>query len=400
MNRASLYGGNNPPVPISIPHDTPFSLIWFIDGACRWKLWGAAMTRDRVKDHLGEDEQAALLVRGGDLHAALLRVAAKALGIPTDIVIGNWVEDTPPSQWLRLSLPNKVAYFRRGCLPVGAVGAALAECVHINGALCRLADSKRASKDLIRLLGFSTPDGAFFTSGQEEEATAWFRAQARPVCVKPDFGQQGTGVFPGLTTEEEFQQAFRTTAGHCPDVIVEEHAEGKAVRFFFVRPRIVGVRIDLPANVDGDGISSVARLIEAKNVEKHLRTGHTPIHVDEDVLRHLTRRNLSLDSVPARGERLFLRSVSNGSKGGDAISCMETIHPSYIRLIEEMCNAMRGFNVTAVDTKMRDPSLPATPDNYRVLEINSSPGVVPYHFPWEGEVQDVCTPLLRLLSSL
>jgi|AGTN01.3.fsa_nt_gi D-alanine-D-alanine ligase and related ATP-grasp enzymes len=358
------------------------------------------MAIDRVKEYLNGDEEAAFLLRSGDLHAACLMLAAKAQGIQTQILDIGAQAGAPRSPLLRLFLPGKTAYFRRGRMKLGGPEARPEECGHINGALSTVVDSKRGSKDLIRVLGFPTPAGTTFHASQEREAVAWFESFGRAVCLKPDKGRQGTGVFPGLTAPDEFRHAFRTVAGHCPTVVAEEYTQGSAVRFFFVRPKVVGVRIDLPANVEGDGTSSVARLIEAKNEEKRLRTGHTPIHVDEDVLRHLDRRGLTLDSVPVRGERLFLRSVSNGCKGGDSVASPNAVHPTYIERIEGMCNAIRGFNVTAVDTKMRDPLVPASLDNYRILEINSNPGVVPYHFPWEGAPQDVCTPMVRLLTVL
>jgi len=43
------------------------------------------------------------------------------------------------------------------------------------------------------------------------------------------------------------------------------------------------------------------------------------------------------------------------------------------------------------------PTTPATAANYRILEINNNPGLVPFHFPWKGESQDVAGAMIRML---
>lgn len=357
------------------------------------------MSDDKVKIFLAGDEDAASLVRHDDLHAAIMMITAKARGITTSIV-----DDITPPQFKRkrilcLDWPDRRAYFCNGRLLVGRAGASIADCIHINGPLFQVVDRKQASKELIRILGFPTPAGRWFDPHQEEAAVAWFSTFGAPACLKPDWGSLGSRVFPGLTREGEFRDAFRLVAERSTMVVAEESFGGAAVRFFYVRPRVIAVRVDLPANVTGDGVSTIAELILKKNRDKKLQTGHKPIEIDDDVLRHLARQSLTLETVPAAGVRLFVRTVSNGSKGGDSLTTV-TVHPSYAEQVTRMCNAIRGFQLTAVDTKVLDPSLPATPDNWRILEVNSNPGVVPYHFPWEGAPQDVCGPILEMVQTL
>ncbi|KAF0224707.1 MAG: hypothetical protein FD176_889 [Rhodospirillaceae bacterium] len=353
---------------------------------------------DRVRAALGDDAEAMTLVEHDDLHAALLMRAAKDQGLGTALIPYWSRKHGKPAQRLRITLPWGVAYFRRGELKTGPHGASFAQCRHVNGSTTVVVDRKQASKTLMQVLGIPVPAGQIFHALGQNDAVEWFHAQGRPVCVKPDKGHQGNNVFPGLTTETEVRQAFIAAARQSSHVLVEEFAPGPAVRFFYVRPRIVGVRIDLPANVLGDGGSNIAALVRAKNEEKRLRTGHAPIIIDDDVHAHLRRLGLGLDHVPAAGTQLFLRSVSNGCKGGDSSTTSEgVVHPSYAASIAAMCNAIRDFNVTAIDTKIADPSMPASPDNYRILEINSNPGLVPYHFPWEGPPQNIAGAILRML---
>lgn len=348
---------------------------------------------DRVKVFLDGDPLATYFVEIADLHAACLIRAARSRGIP-DSVFSRFAD--PAGQvWLRLSLADKTAYFSLGRLYVGPPAAELAHCRHINGSLTTVIDNKQASKTLFAILGFPVSEGRRFEAEEEEEAIAYCHGLGAPLCIKPNGRGRGIDVFPNLTEESHWRRAFRTVAAHSRSILVERHWTGAAIRFHFISPRVVGVRQDLPANVDGDGVSTIEQLIRTKNVEKTRRTGHAPIDIDPDLLFHLERQGLSLTHIPERGMRLFLRSVSNGYRGSDGLNCREFLHPSYIEAMERLCNGLAGLRVTAVDTKILDPRVPAAADNYVVLEANSSPGMIPFHFPWVGEPQDVAGALVE-----
>lgn len=356
------------------------------------------MTDDPVEAHLGDDQLAIRFKDKGDLHAACLIRALKARGIPEEAFsVVHGVVRTRQGDWMRVALPDKVAYYRIGCLWVGPPGSPIEECRHINGTLLSVIDNKQVTKDLLAVLGFPTPVGRMFSAEEEEEAMAYCRAFSGPVCIKGLWRGQGNLVFPALTEEEDMRRAFRMAAEEGRQLLVEAHWPGAAVRFHFIRPKVVGVRRDIPGNVVGDGRSTVAELIAAKNREKRRRTGHQPIAINDDARRRLAAEGLTLEDVPEAGRVLFLRAVSNGYKGGDSISCRDAVHPSYVEEIERLCNSLAGFRVTAVDTKILDISAPARPDNYVILEANSNPGMVPFMFPWEGERQDVAGALADAL---
>jgi len=347
---------------------------------------------DRVKVFLAGDPLAGYFVERKDLHAACLIRAARRRGIDGPRL--DAVTDCEGEPWLRLGLDDKVAYFKQGRLIVGPPGVGREDCRHINGMLVPVTNHKQVSKDLFTILGFPVPEGRLFRAENEEDAIAYCRGLGGPICIKSNGRGKGTDVFPNLSEEAHWRRAFRQVTARGRVVLVERSWAGAAVRFHYIHPRVAGVRMDLPANVDGDGVSTIGQLIQAKNMEKVRRTGHVPIAIDDDLMFHLERLGLGLDHVPPEGVRLFLRSVSNGYRGGDGINCRDLLHPSYVEKIEGLCNAIAGLRVTAVDTKILDPTAPAADGNYVVLEANSSPGMVPFHFPWQGEPQDVAGALM------
>lgn len=355
------------------------------------------MSNEAVMRYLGGDAQALFHSQKGDLHGACVIVAARSLGIAAETVQIEASVGRPSMPWVRLTFADKVAFFQHGRIRVGALNADFHECCPVNGKMDGVASHKHVTKELIGILGFPVPDGRLFECGQVEEAAAYFISRSRPVCVKSHDGGEGANVYPAIADTDDFRDKFNRVADAGALVVVEDHKAGVSIRFHFIHPKIVGVRLDIPCNVIGDGVSTIKDLVAAKNVRRSRKVGHAPITLDADAAEVLAARGIGPDSIPVSGERVFLRLVSNGSKGGDSITCRDALHPSYVENIERLCNAMRDLRVAAVDTVIEDISKPAEKNNYSILEVNSSPGLVPFHFPWEGDVQDVAGSLVRML---
>ena len=178
-----------------------------------------------------------------------------------------------------------------------------------------------------------------------------------PVCVKPSRAKQGrSAATPGSATAAAFLEAFLTAGRVYRELVVEEHVEGEQVRLFYVRPSVVGVRLDRPANVVADGKRSIAELVAAKNEERRRRAspGAFPVLLDREAHRYLSQQGLALDSRPAAGERIFLRGTSNPSTGADTSIAGRILHPSYARLVEDFCGRLPDMHLVAVDMMMRD----------------------------------------------
>lgn len=54
-----------------------------------------------------------------------------------------------------------------------------------------------------------------------------------------------------------------------------------------------------------------------------------PIQLDESALAVLAQQGLTVDSIPAAGQKVFLRRESNISHRGVAIDVTDQVHPSF-----------------------------------------------------------------------
>lgn len=338
-----------------------------------------------------------------DPHASCLRAVADRRGVPNAVVMGTrYVVAARPRPWLHLRFGARSFYFAAGVLLDGSrpTGAALGALV--NGRADLVSRDKGQANAVMRAAGVAVPDGRVFRRGEEDAAVGYALSLGGDVCVKPTTGSFGFLVAPALADPARIRAAFARTAAKFPSVLVERSVAGVDLRCFFVWPRVVAMVLALPPAVVGDGRSRILDLIEAKNAERARRAlpGCHPIAVDADLEDVLTVAGLTPRSVPRAGQRVVLRHVVNRAVGGECVNPAGLIHPSYARVAEAACRAVPDLVISAVDMKVDDPARPAMAGNHSVLEVNASPGLLPFHYPWDGPAQDIGGAILDYLAGM
>ncbi len=177
---------------------------------------------------------------------------------------------------------------------------------------------KDVTARLLRSHKVNAPENVVF--GADEVRAAWdWAAYDLPVVMKPPNGGKGDLVHVGVADWEHFEEAFAVVAEAAGEVLVERFVDGVEHRVLLIYGKVAAAQRRVPAHVIGNGRSSVRKLIRKKN---RLRTKSNnsiyvdaQIPIDDVVVRELSSVGMTLDSVPARGQRVWLRSNSNVSSG-------------------------------------------------------------------------------------
>lgn len=264
---------------------------------------------------------------------------------------------------------------------------------NLNGLLAkRCALHKDITSRLLRSSGLNAPENAVFAASQVHRAWAWAEP-ITPVVVKPNTGGSGALVHLNITDAAEFARAFEAVERAGEQVLVEQFVRGVEHRVLMVYGKVAAAARRVPANVIGDGRSSVVKLIEAKNRArvKSRNPTHFELVIDEITTLELARQQLELDSVPADGQQIWLRSTSNVHSGGDGVDATDELRPEEIALAERAIRAIPGLRLAGLDMLLPRDGVGSTPC---VLEVNSSPMISGHHFPWVGQERDVAGMLL------
>lgn len=246
------------------------------------------------------------------------------------------------------------------------------------------ARKKNLAKILLKKRGLRVPPGEVFT--EYEQALEYFRHCPKPVAVKPSDGAHGSGVSTNISSEEDFQNAWNTARESGREVIVEQSVKGYDLRVLVVGGRAVAACVRIPANVVGDGVSTIAELVERKNE----RRKRNPSMRNDMITRFdlLEREGRSMDDIPEKNERVWLAGVANVSVGGEVAQLIEYIEPEVLRVAEEAAKAFPGLPQVGVDLMVEESG------RVWVIEVNSNPGISDAVFPCYGKPVDVPNALL------
>ncbi len=257
-----------------------------------------------------------------------------------------------------------------------------------------IAGDKTLTKRILAQAGIPVPPGQIVED--EEEALAAAVDLGYPVVVKPDNGNQGKGVNLNLTREEDIREACALARRYSPGLLLEKQIPGRHYRVLVVGDRVVAAAERIPARVVGDGVHTVAQLVELTNGDPRRGRGHekclTKIKIDRVVEAVLKRQGIGLDYIPPAGTEVLLRENANLSTGGTAVDVTAEIHPDNAFLAVRAAQAV-GLDVAGVDMVTADIARPLLGTG-AIIEVNAAPGLRMHLYPSEGEGRDVAGEII------
>src|SRR5699024_429681 len=208
-----------------------------------------------------------------------------------------------------------------------------------------------------------------------------------PLCLKAANWSKGKGVCPVVETEQQFRKFLSVIldALSCKTIILEENTAGDDFRSFVVGDKVSGVIQRLPANITGDGISTVKQLIRTKNDlrKRNPYLKNALIRVDEEVVYMISKRGYTLQSIIPASELLYLREKSNASAGGDSIDSTDKVSTRSKQLAIDAIKAIPGISHGGVDILLQNPY--TEQETGRVIEINQSAEMGLHLYPAYGD---------------
>ena len=252
---------------------------------------------------------------------------------------------------------------------------------------------KWVAKKILKSAGISVPAGTPFLAAEPEKALL-FAARARyPLVIKPVFGIQGEEVHTGVEYAAEILpivSGIRERHGNIP-LLIEEQFEAVEYRIFVTRSGNTAVLHRDPAHVTGNGYDSIERLVETESFRRtHPRSNCLcPILLDEVVDKFLRKSGRTLQHVPAKGEKVYLRGNSNVKSGGMCEDVTDSVHASVIEIAARVLSAFPCMPYAGIDFMTRDISAAQTAADYRIIEVNSLPGIGIHMAPGKGKARNV-----------
>lgn len=254
-----------------------------------------------------------------------------------------------------------------------------------------IASDKSLTNTLLHEQGIAVPHHIIVES-LSQAVSAW-RMLGKRAVVKPLFGHQGKGVTVGVRTVRELDRALRMAQSYGKRVLIEQQISGREYRLLIVDGKMVAASERIPAYVRGDGVQSVRALIDETNRDPRRGDGHTKpltkITIDRTVLTVLAKAGYTLESVPRKGEVVYLRHSANLSTGGTAVDVTDIVHADTRRMAENAAITL-GLDIAGVDVIAKTIAKRGA----TVIEVNAAPGIRMHHSPDGGRARDAAGAIL------
>ncbi|EHK2399724.1 bifunctional glutamate--cysteine ligase GshA/glutathione synthetase GshB [Clostridium perfringens] len=262
-------------------------------------------------------------------------------------------------------------------------------------------ENKLVTKDILRENNIRVPKGKDYDN--IDEAKKDFRLfKDEKIVIKPKSTNFGLGIsiFPGEYSREDYDKAVEIAFREDSSILIEEFMTGKEYRFLVIGEEVVGILHREPANVIGNGESTIEELVSEKNKDplrgKGYKTPLEKIKLGEIEEMFLKNQGLSFKYIPKNGEKIYLRENSNISTGGDSIDFTDKIHPSYKEVALKSAKAVKAL-ICGVDMVIDNIEEEAKEKNHGIIELNFNPAIHIHCFPYKGENRKAGEKILDLL---
>lgn len=261
-----------------------------------------------------------------------------------------------------------------------------------------ITDDKIYAKKLMMANGIKTANYVEIdTRMPKNEVNALLKSLVgKKIVVKPKSSNYGRGitVLKEDVTLDKIKAAVKMAFKEDSSIFIEDYAPGKEYRFLVVDGKCLSVVWRRPASVVGDGIHTIRELIEIKKQIPRFRKINKDIPINEAMLQYLKEQNITLDTIPKDGERVWIQKVSNASMGGEPIAVTEDV-PDYLKAVAEKMADIFHAKICGIDFIIDDMD---KPQDYIILEINDNPGIFLNEVPTEGTPVKVGMEIFKMLG--
>lgn len=249
---------------------------------------------------------------------------------------------------------------------------------------------KQTTKKILDKAGVNTPKGLVVNKDEVGAATDWFQQNLiERAVIKPVSGSLGRDVVTNIETAERLRQLLEQRSETT--TIAEEEIPGAEYRLFVLGGHLISATHRKPANVVGDGVSTIEQLVDLKNQERATNPFNSrhPIPLGKTAQTLLENCQMTTESIPRLGETVYLQRVSNIGAGGDSIDVTDKVHEDFIAVARTAVSAFPHLDYCGIDIMAADISAPASEQKWAILEMNANADIPIHHWPSEGKSRDV-----------
>jgi D-alanine-D-alanine ligase-like ATP-grasp enzyme len=261
-------------------------------------------------------------------------------------------------------------------------------------------EDKWRTNKLIERMGLPLPKWEIITSNEDIDKI-WDEYE-KPLVIKPTGLTGGNGVTVGIENKEQAYKAFeyarervnsKARKAWQKKIMIQEQAQGDKngadYRLLLINGELKVCTKRIPAFITGNGKHTIEQLINKENEDPRRDISNPahilkPIEIDKPLRDFLKKQNLSLESVPEKDKRVYVRNIASMSRGGITEDYTDKVSPEIKTIVESIASTMHVFTL-GIDIICNDISKPLTKENGAILEVNTMPESYLNFYPVIGQ---------------
>jgi cyanophycin synthetase len=268
--------------------------------------------------------------------------------------------------------------------------------------ILEIAGNKALVYRLLRENGLRVPEHEAFRLDDLGRAEAFLGRNPAGCVIKPAYGTaSGMGVTTHILTRREVRKAALLASTYAPELLIERMIPGESYRLLVLDGEMIhAVRRQGPRLV-GDGVSSVAELARAEN-QRRMALGEAALGTGRDCVFTLGCQNLTLSSVPSKGQSFVVQSVNDAEQRCAEVRTVynqtvtDLVCAALKRNAERVADTLRSRFV-GVDVVTTDPAIPLEESGGAIIEANTTPGL---HHHYDLRREKFPEPAVRAIRAL
>jgi len=255
----------------------------------------------------------------------------------------------------------------------------------INPSNAAMADDKESVKCCLKENNLPIADGRSFWLWQKKEAIKFGIKLGYPLIVKPRVGSASQHVTTNILDENQLEKAIKYAATYSPAFIIEKFIPDTFVfRATVVDFNFVVVVQQIPANITGDGKSTIRQLIDSKNSDRENENKLLYKITENEMTKELLKdKKYNYSTILKKNELLFLQKDPFLKLGGDLMEVTKAVHRNNLKLFKDVAKLF-NIHLVGIDFLAKDISVSWQEQTCAILELNNMPCIELHHFPSSG----------------
>ena len=238
-----------------------------------------------------------------------------------------------------------------------------------------LAQGKFSTTNYINSAGFPAPKNILVSDLKEAHQAAM--SIGFPVVVKPIDLDRGEGVSININSKGELNAAFlhAMKLSRAKKVLVEKMIPGVCHRLFIANHKLLYAVKRLPYGVYGDGLQTIAQLLQEK-IRKEERKApwkrEIVAELDHRALDAISELGFKTSTIPDLGTFVPLRLIESTADGGVDIDVTKQVNKENLDAAIEI-SKLFGLSEVGIDFISNDVSEPWYKNGGAFNEVNVAP---------------------------